>query len=282
MHYIITITRLVTSFMAALSVLIGALVIVGRDIFQHIPALILSSLAVFFICAGGFVLNDYLDREGDKINHPERPIPSRRITPGKALVLSIGIFVGGLACINILVWFFSPMSVVIILVGVAILISYEVGFKKIGMAGNAMVAILVALTYILGSFVVLPPSEVLKLNTAHVLAILAFFAIMGREIIMDIEDMEGDVKRNTLPRKIGKKKSAVIASSFLIFAILIGPLPLFPLGMLNFYYLPFLLVGDGILLYSIFIQLRSPALARKTTKMALLISSLGFIVGSLK
>ena len=282
MHYLFKITRPVTSFMAALSVLIGALVIIGKDVILYIPSLVLSFFTVFFICAGGFVLNDYLDREGDRINHPERPVPSRNLSPRKALVLSTGIFVGGLACVNFLIWFFSPLSVIVVAIGVVILVSYEVGFKKIGIAGNAMVGILVALTYIFGSFVVLPPSEVLKLNAAHILAILAFCAIMGREIIMDIEDMEGDVKRNTLPRKIGKKKSAVIASSFLFFAILIGPLPFFPLGLLNLYYLPFLLVGDGILLYSIFIQLQSPALARKTTKIALLISSLGFIVGSMK
>ncbi len=275
-------TRPLTSFMAALSVLIGALVIIGKDVILYVPSLILSFFTVFFICAGGFVLNDYLDREGDRINHPERPIPSNNITPRKALALSIGIFIGGLACVNFLVLFFSPLSVIIVIIGAGVLVCYEVRFKKIGIAGNAMVGILVALTYIFGSFVVLPPGDILKLNTAHILALLAFCAIMGREIIMDIEDMKGDLKRTTLPRKIGKKKSAVIASAFLFFAILITPLPLFPLGMLNFYYLPFLLVGDGIMLYSIFIQLQAPALARKTTKIALLISSLGFIVGSMK
>lgn len=268
--------------MAAMSVFIGAVVIAGKDIVNFIPSLVFSFLSVFFICAGGFVMNDYLDREGDKINHPERPIPSKKISPKKALVISILIFVGGLACINILLWVFNPISIIVVILGAGILVSYELGIKKIGVAANAVIGILVGLTYILGSFLVLPPGEIFRLNVTHILALLAFCTIMGREIIMDIEDMEGDLNRNTLPRKLGRKKSAIIASSFLFFSILIGPLPLFPLRMLNFYYLPFLIVGDCIILYSIFKQLQSPALVRKTTKIAMLISSVGFIVGSFK
>ena len=282
MHYLLKLTRPLTSFMAALSVLIGAFAIVGKDLIAYIPEMILAFFTVFFICTAGFVFNDYLDRDGDKVNHPERPIPSRKIKPKKALLLSLGIFLCGLVCVNFLGWLYSPFSFIIVIIGIVALIAYEIVFKKVCLAGNATIGILVALTYLFGSFVVLSPDKLIQFNAAHILALLAFFAIIGREIIMDIEDAEGDIKRHTLPRLFGKKKSAIIASTFLCCAMLIGPLPFYPFGMLSIYYLPFLLIGDGILLYSIYIQLQSPALARKTTKIALLVSSVGFIVGSIK
>jgi 4-hydroxybenzoate polyprenyltransferase len=45
--------------------------------------------------AGGVVLNDYFDRDLDRIERPERPIPSRRVTPGAAALLGASLLAAG-------------------------------------------------------------------------------------------------------------------------------------------------------------------------------------------
>ncbi|NDL57662.1 SCO3242 family prenyltransferase [Phytoactinopolyspora mesophila] len=44
----------------------------------------------------GMALNDYADRDLDKHERPERPIPSGRVTPGEALALAAGLTGAGL------------------------------------------------------------------------------------------------------------------------------------------------------------------------------------------
>ncbi|DAC13722.1 MAG TPA: hypothetical protein D7H73_02430 [Candidatus Poseidoniales archaeon] len=46
------------------------------------------------------------------------------------------------------------------------------------------------------------------------LAIMAFFYSLARELIKDIEDMEGDIDRNTIPRSIGVDNARSIAWIF--------------------------------------------------------------------
>ncbi|WP_053205914.1 SCO3242 family prenyltransferase [Jiangella muralis] len=44
----------------------------------------------------GMALNDYADRDLDRVERPERPIPSGRVTPGEALGIATGLTVAGL------------------------------------------------------------------------------------------------------------------------------------------------------------------------------------------
>jgi 4-hydroxybenzoate polyprenyltransferase len=45
----------------------------------------------------GMALNDYADRDLDRVERPERPIPSGRVHPGEALALAAGLTVAGVA-----------------------------------------------------------------------------------------------------------------------------------------------------------------------------------------
>jgi len=54
--------------------------------------LILASLSVYH---GGMVLNDWRDRRGDRLDRPDRPIPSGRITPAAALILGSSLLAAG-------------------------------------------------------------------------------------------------------------------------------------------------------------------------------------------
>lgn len=57
-----------------------------------LPWLILSSCCLY---AGGVVLNDVFDRDLDRIERPERPIPSGRVSTPRAAVLGGGLLAAG-------------------------------------------------------------------------------------------------------------------------------------------------------------------------------------------
>ncbi|MGP4111006.1 SCO3242 family prenyltransferase [Streptomyces sp. 4N509B] len=57
----------------------------------------LTPLASACLYWAGMALNDYADRELDRAERPERPIPSGRVRPGQALALAAGLTGGGLA-----------------------------------------------------------------------------------------------------------------------------------------------------------------------------------------
>ncbi|GIG37543.1 SCO3242 family prenyltransferase [Cellulomonas pakistanensis] len=57
----------------------------------------LLPLASACLYAGGMALNDWADREVDAVERPERPIPSGRVTPGRALGVAAVLGAAGLA-----------------------------------------------------------------------------------------------------------------------------------------------------------------------------------------
>ena len=52
----------------------------------------LSSACLYW---AGMALNDYADRELDRVERPERPIPSGRVSPRQAIVLATGLSAAG-------------------------------------------------------------------------------------------------------------------------------------------------------------------------------------------
>lgn len=60
------------------------------------PALVAGSLGAMALYAFGMALNDWYDRDRDRILAPDRPIPRGLITPGHALAIALGLLVSGL------------------------------------------------------------------------------------------------------------------------------------------------------------------------------------------
>lgn len=96
----------------------------------------LGFLSVFFISATALILNDYFDLEIDRINAPQRPLPSGMITPRDVIVLSFVVaFLGLMASALISLTAFITICVVWI-VGVL----YNWRCKCPGLIGNLMVS----------------------------------------------------------------------------------------------------------------------------------------------
>ncbi|MCL4324838.1 MAG: geranylgeranylglycerol-phosphate geranylgeranyltransferase [Candidatus Thermoplasmatota archaeon] len=192
-------------------------------------SLIMAGCGTFLATSAGNVLNDYLDREGDKLNHPDRPLPRGEISPAGArnfaralfalsvlpllpLIPGLGLRLGPslpFFLLTLLVWGTS----------VLLLVGYEYWWKARGLPGNATVAYLTGAVFLFGGAVAGNP--VLALPWL----LMAFFATLSREIIKDMEDVKGDDARDTLPRRYGLRWSAQAGRGAVIAAIVLSPLP---------------------------------------------------------
>jgi len=257
--------------MGVLGLLLGAFIAEGFQIVDHGMELILASVTVFTFIVGGNSLNDYTDREVDKKAHPERPIPSGRIAPKNALVLSGSAFAISFACSLPLDW----ISIAIVVSAIVVMILYEVGVKRTGLPGNLSIAWLTAALFLLGGAVVGSPEKTM------IFAAMAFLAILGREIVKDIEDMDADFDRNTLPKRIGAKASGVIGSSSFLLAVVLSVEPYLN-GYLDLGYLAVVLVADAIFIYCSIVHFQNPSRGQRLAKYGMLVALLAFLIGKLQ
>lgn len=106
---------------------------VGGDV-QNISKLIPLALTSVCLYAGGVALNDVCDLKTDRSEQPARPIPSGRVRPGSALILSILLLTGGLslACVQSMRVGYVATSIVICIV------LYDVILKRTFLAPSIM------------------------------------------------------------------------------------------------------------------------------------------------
>ena len=80
--------------MGIVGVAVAAFMAAGTDIADAWANLLISAVVVFMFICGGNALNDYIDYEIDKTAHPERPIPSGRMTRRAALHAALAMLGG--------------------------------------------------------------------------------------------------------------------------------------------------------------------------------------------
>ncbi|MBN2101767.1 MAG: UbiA family prenyltransferase [Candidatus Aenigmarchaeota archaeon] len=178
-------------FMAVISVLIGFFLVTGVSYSFFSFGLLFAVVAVFIITGAGNAINDYYDIESDKINKPMRPIPSGKISPNKALLFAYCLFVLG-----VLLSFINFFMFVIAFANSIILIIYSRNFQNKILIGNISIGYLAGSTFIYGGAAAGKPE---MLAVPLILGVLASLATIAREIVKDLEDIEGD-KRSFLKR----------------------------------------------------------------------------------
>ncbi len=261
--------------LAAGAVFVGSFVAMGKDVAGAdilIPVL-LACLAAGLVTGAGNVLNDYSDRDTDRVNHPERPIPSGRVSPRRALSLSAVMFLLSLP----LAFLVNVECFLLVGLNILVLVSYERSLKRKGFLGNVEVSWLTGSIFIFGGFAAYN-GDFDALARTFYLALLAFFASLGREIAKDIQDIDGDVDRMTLPKKKGVKRASQFAAFFFFAAVFFSLAPPF-IGLLSFYYLPIVIVADIIFIYSSTLLTRNPQRASSVAKMGMVIALLAFVIG---
>ena len=193
--------------------------------FQSIPLALndwqylLLVFATEMIAAGGYVINNIMDQATDNDNKPILVVVGKGISETNAYniyflvnVLGVG---SGFYLSNVIG---KPGFAAIFIVISATLYLYATSLKQMLLIGNFVVALLLAFSVIIiGVFDLLPainPEN--KIAMADLFSILLDYAIFAfvinfiREIVKDLEDVNGDYNQgmNTLPIVLGIKRTS--------------------------------------------------------------------------
>ena len=198
-------------FSAGVCVVMGQILALGKiaPVFITFSAFV----SVFLISASILVLNDYFDVDTDRINAPDRPIPSNMVSPPEALLFSILLLFTGLS----LSYFISITALIISIILSVIGFLYNRFFKKTGLPGNLMVSFSVGMTFIYGGSTVGLPFN----NTVLFFFIIAALVDLGEEIAADSMDMKGDILINSNSVAIVYGQTAALKVSGFIFCLVI-------------------------------------------------------------
>lgn len=208
-------------------------------------------ISMVLIVAGGYVINDIFDVETDAINKPNKLIVGKVFSEKQCKIFYWALTIIGLCCalvssiIALGSKFYMIFICMILLAG--ILYSYSSTYKKKLVVGNVIVSISVAFAVFLPwLFVMLYMTEnplLLRVNenlmTTSLRIVLfytgfAFLTTLIREIVKDMEDVDGDSKTHcrTIPVVWGTKTATIIV--VVLMFLLAGFLIRFTIFMKNF------------------------------------------------
>ncbi|GIV33028.1 MAG: prenyltransferase [Chitinophagales bacterium] len=195
-------------------------------------AFLLVVAATMCIAAAGYIINDYFDTGMDHINKPMQVMVGRYFSKKEALRMHLlfnaaGVALGLFAAFcagNIQLGF-------VFVIAAGLLWFYARIFKKTFLLGNMIVALLTSLVVLLPSFfethlfvqtdVVTSAAALRILIPTAIYSLFAFLATLIREIIKDVEDLEGDKQfgSQSIPASLGiKTTKAVVTILILLFA----------------------------------------------------------------
>ncbi len=189
-----------------------------------IPFLSLALLIFSTVCitAAGYIINDYYDRAIDIRNKPQKALPDTPEAKKNVLILYAGLNVlGFLAAIPPAINAGKPSLLSIQTGTIALLWIYSKWWKRLPVIGNVTVAALTALSIVIfyGYYPQIHESEY---SILFFLAGFAFLLTWMREMVKDIEDMEGDRAEGcrTLSIVWGKKPVIIFVSVLSLLVIL--------------------------------------------------------------
>ena len=202
--------------------------------------ILLAGFAGALIVGGGNALNDCLDVEIDRLNRPERPLPSDTITLRQANAAWVAT---SLVCAT-MSYLLTPVNLYLAVFWVLALYYYSRVLKRTVLLGNLTIGLLTGTAFLFGAVATGDPSKAL------VPGIFAFLVNVAREIMKDVEDLEGDraAGARTLPVRYGPQTALRMASLILVLLVAVTPLP-YSLGVYSQTYLWIVLGVDVILLF---------------------------------
>jgi 4-hydroxybenzoate polyprenyltransferase len=240
--------------------------------------LVLVAVTVL-MAIGGYVINDYFDVKIDSINRPDKQVVDKLISPRGTIKLHI---ILNLAAI--LLGFYLSFRVKAVSFGLifpfisGLLWLYSAKYKRMLFWGNFIVSALSAFVILI---VWLYEFFWLRLNASSFAdsinvvrwvsyvflgyALFAFLTSAVREIIKDMEDIEGDITYGckTLPLVIGIKNTRYVVAFIVVATILLlgyAQLILYRLGlmMVFWYFLITVQAGAVYLMANLFVAKDKP------------------------
>lgn len=225
---------------------------------------LLLIFATVCIAAGGNVINDIQDVAIDKINNPQKVIIGKAISEKAAynfyiLLTSLGVLLGFLVS-NLIE---KPGLAVVFILVAALLYWYATFIKSMFLFGNLLISFLVGFSLLIVIlFDIFPalnnidkPLQLLLSKTVFWYALAAFYFNLMREIVKDVQDINGDKngERTTLPIVLGISRTTILIFGlgvFSLFMVLIFAYKnLYQHTFLLFYFI--FLLGGPLLIFSI-------------------------------
>lgn len=192
---------------------------------------VLLAVSVVLVAASGYIINDVYDQDVDKLNKPQRQTVGRRISEKAAIQLFgftaiFGVGIGVFLSFKV----GMPNLAFIHPIGVATLWLYAMDFKKRPVIGNLLISLLSGIALMLIAVFDLVPmlkeplaiSELEALKNIIIVILVygafAFFTTWIREIVKDVEDLEGDNRMGykTMPVVIGVPATKIVVAALLL------------------------------------------------------------------
>jgi 4-hydroxybenzoate polyprenyltransferase len=188
-----------------------------------------GSASLALLAAAGNVHNDILDLPVDRINRPDRPLPSGRVSPGAA-----GLLAGALLAASLLAGFAVGAAHGLLVCGMGgLLWAYNRRLKALPLLGNLSVSLLCALAVYFPEFprpfaagdAALPSGW--PVYTA-LPALFAFVTTLARELAKDAEDIPGDRAAGwrTFPLQFGLPATRMAVLALAAATLLLLPAPM--------------------------------------------------------
>src|SRR5437764_2577771 len=142
---LLRLARPINCVMSALGVGIGGVVAARSGAWGAFAGpLALAGAAAASFTAGGNALNDLYDRETDRVNHPNRPLPSGAVTLREAQAFTAtAFFIAGVLAAVVNVFAFT-----VVILNIALMVLYEASPKAQGASGNLVIAYLVGSSFL--------------------------------------------------------------------------------------------------------------------------------------
>ena len=209
------ISRPVNALITFLVISVACIISINGD--YTVLKIILAGLSGALTASAGNVINDYFDINIDKINRQGRVLPKGELTLKEAL--NFYIFLTGIALLFSV--FISLLALLEVFFAAALLFLYSYKIKKIPLLGNFVVAFLTGFAFIYGGI------AVNNVEAAMIPALFAFLINFIREIVKDMEDIEGDKQQgiNSYPAVHGFKKAKTLIVFITIVLIILTVFP---------------------------------------------------------
>jgi len=196
----------------------------------------LQAISVWSFMCSWNALNDYLDLEIDRVNRPNRPLPSGVISEASAkrgiavmMAASLLSITGALSIAGnmeggiegwypaLAIW----SGALFLLANYESTGSYSLRLKERGLPGNIAISLSVGMVVLFGAAGVFEPFN----ERAWAMFTMGVLYNLAREIVKDIEDMEGDEGRNTYAMRVGPENARTVAWILLLLTLVSLLLP---------------------------------------------------------
>ncbi len=176
---------------------------------------ILLIISTISIAAGGYIINDIIDRKSDAINKPNNVFVGKYFSVKESILYYLLLSVSGvLAGVHLSFKIGFPVFSIIFVSIAMLLFLYSYSLKRVALLGNLTISFLVGFSILIVGLLDIAPNigEINFTKQIFILKILIAYALFStglnliREIIKDIEDVDGDYIEHmkTLPILIGR------------------------------------------------------------------------------